>query len=349
MKHILWIILFLLLLSSCTVDQTVEEKREEAPSSVYEDKERIYLAGGCFWGTEAYFKKIPGILHTEVGYINGNTEETSYYSLSKTDHAEAVQVIYDKNVISLAEVLLHYHRTIDPISINQQGNDRGRQYRSGIYYEKDEDLSVIERVNELIQKDYTEPLAVEVEKMKNYSKAEEEHQDYLEKNPGGYCHVDLTTADKPLFSTENYTKPSDEELRQLLSPESYNITQNDGTEPPFSHEYDKLDEPGIYVDIVTGEPLFLSTDKYDAGCGWPSFTKPIVAKGLQYKQDDSHGMSRTEVRSKIGDSHLGHVFPDGPEDKGGMRYCINGASLRFVPLEKMDEEGYGELKVLLEP
>ena len=348
MKQIIFLLFLLLVLAGCQGEKEVETK-EEAPSTSYEKKQNIYLAGGCFWGTEAYFKQVPGVLSTEVGYINGNTEETSYGKLHKTEHAEALKLTYDANRISLAEVLLHYYRTIDPTSVNRQGNDVGRQYRTGIYYEDHKDLPVIEKINAFVQKNYDKALAVEVEAVKNYSSAEEEHQDYLEKNPNGYCHVDLNLAKEPLFSEKSYKKPSDEELKELLGEESYNVTQKNGTERPFSHAYDKLDEVGIYVDIVTGEPLFLSTDKYDAGCGWPSFTKPIEARKIQYKQDSSHGMNRTEVRSKIGDSHLGHVFNDGPKEKGGLRYCINGASLRFVPLEKMDEEGYGEYKILLEP
>lgn len=349
MKVFIIPLLLLLLVGGCSpAKESPSTATEEIPSSPYESPETIYLAGGCFWGTEAYFKQIPGILSTEAGYINGTTQETSYAELSKTDHAEAVKLRYDKNRISLAEVLLHYFRTIDPTSVNKQGGDQGRQYRTGIYYEDPKDLVVIDKVTAFVQKNYTKPLAVEVEEVKNYLPAEEVHQDYLEKNPGGYCHVDLGLAKEPLFSEKGYTKPSEEELRQLLDPETYAITQENATEAPFSHEYDTLEDPGIYVDVVSGEPLFLSTDKYDAGCGWPSFTKPIQSYAITYKEDSSHGMKRTEVRSSAGDSHLGHVFPDGPKEKGGMRFCINGASLRFVPLEKMDEEGYGEYKILLE-
>ena len=139
-----------------------------------------------------------------------------------------------------------------------------------------------------------------------------------------------------------------EELKKRLTPLQYEVTQNDATEPPFQNEYWDHEEEGIYVDIVSGEPLFSSRDKYDAGCGWPSFTKPIESDTITEHLDLSHGMIRTEVRSKIADSHLGHVFEDGPPDKGGLRYCINSAALRFIPKEDLEKEGYGEYKKLFE-
>lgn len=306
------------------------------------NKGEIYLAGGCFWGTEGYFSKVDGIVDTTVGYANGKTEDTNYQNIKSTDHTETVHIVYDKDKISLQEVLQHYFRIIDPTSVNKQGNDAGRQYRTGIYYLNDEDSLIVKEFIKSQQEKFDKPIAVEVEPLKNFVIAEEYHQDYLAKNPGGYCHVDLSLADEPLEKVEKkYKKPSDAVLREKLTDLQYRVTQNAGTERAFTSEYDKFDEPGIYVDIVTGEPLFSSRDKYDAGCGWPSFTKPID-ENVKYFKDSSHGMERVEVKSKSGDSHLGHVFNDGPKDKGGARYCINGASLRFVPLSEMEKEGYGE-------
>jgi len=172
------------------------------------------------------------------------------------------------------------------------------------------------------------------------------HQDYLKKNPGGYCHIDfsgLKAARQPKVNPALYKKPSGEEIKKSLSDIQYSVTQENGTEQPFSNEYSDNRRAGIYVDIVTGEPLFLSNDKYDSSCGWPSFTRPIDRDVIKEREDKSHFMLRTEVRSRVGDSHLGHVFNDGPKEKGGLRYCINSASLRFIPVEKMEEEGYGAL------
>lgn len=307
------------------------------------NKAEIHLAGGCFWGTEAYFQKIDGIVDTTVGYANGKTTDTDYQTIKATDHTETVEIVYDRDKISLQEILKHYFRIINPVSINKQGGDTGRQYRTGIYYLDFNDRLIIDEFIKAEQEKYTEKIAVEVDTLKNFVIAEEYHQDYLIKNPGGYCHVDLGLADEPLEKIENkkYEKPSDEVLKEKLTELQYNVTQNSATERPFTSEYDKFEEEGIYVDIVTGEPLFSSKDKYDAGCGWPSFTKPID-ENIKYIKDTSYGMERVEVKSKFGDSHLGHVFNDGPKEKGGSRYCINGASLRFIPISEMEKEGYGE-------
>lgn len=309
---------------------------------MHEVKKEIYLAGGCFWGVEGYFKQLDGILDTDVGYINGKSDTTSYYELKSSDHAEALHIKYDVSKISLAEILVHFFRVIDPTSLNKQGNDMGRQYRTGIYYTDKEDVKTVEAFLHSAQKRYSKPIVVEVEELKNFVVAEEYHQDYLAKNPGGYCHIDLDLAKKPLHKQEIFKKPSKEELLKKLTPIQFSVTQESATERPYTSEYDKFDKKGIYVDVVSGKPLFSSTDKFDAGCGWPSFSKPIVQGVISYENDSSHGMSRTEVRSSLADSHLGHVFDDGPKNKGGLRYCINGASLRFVPLEEMEKEGYSE-------
>ena len=303
----------------------------------------IYLAGGCFWGLEEYFSRIFGVLQTSVGYANGQVETTNYQLIKETDHAETVQVVYDEKVVSLREILLYYFRVIDPLSVNQQGNDRGRQYRTGIYYLEEADLPTINTVVREQELLIGRKIAVEVEKLRHYILAEDYHQDYLKKNPGGYCHIDVRDAEKPLIDAANYEKPSQAVLRENLSEESYRVTQEAATEAPFSNAYDQTFEEGIYVDITTGEPLFFAKDKFASGCGWPSFSSPISKELIHYYQDLSHGMERIEVRSRSGNAHLGHVFTDGPQELGGLRYCINSASLRFIAKDEMEEAGYGYL------
>lgn len=305
------------------------------------NKGEIYLAGGCFWGVEGYFKKIPGVLDTSVGYANGNTSDTNYEKIASTGHSETVKISYDNDKVSLQDILEYYFRVIDPISVNKQGNDVGSQYRTGIYYTNENDKLIIDEILRQKQENYEKKIAVETEPLKNFVLAEDYHQDYLDKNPDGYCHINISLANKPLDSKSNGINKDKNTLKDKLTEDQYKVTQENETEKAFSSEYDNFDEAGIYVDVVTGEPLFSSKDKYDAGCGWPSFAKPIDAN-IDYKDDKTYGMERVEVRSKKGDSHLGHVFNDGPKDKGGVRYCINGAALRFVPLSKMEEEGYGE-------
>ena len=303
----------------------------------------IYLAGGCFWGLEEYFSRVSGVLQTSVGYANGQVETTNYQLIKETDHAETVQVVYDEKVVSLREILLYYFRVIDPLSVNQQGNDRGRQYRTGIYYLEEVDLPTINTVVREQELLFGRKIAVEVEKLRHYILAEDFHQDYLKKNPGGYCHIDVRDAEKPLIDAANYEKPSQAVLRENLSEESYRVTQEAATEAPFSNAYDQTFEEGIYVDITTGEPLFFAKDKFASGCGWPSFSRPISKELIHYYQDLSHGMERIEVRSRSGNAHLGHVFTDGSQELGGLRYCINSASLRFIAKDEMEEAGYGYL------
>lgn len=302
----------------------------------------IYLAGGCFWGLEEYFSQIAGVVETSVGYANGQVETTNYQLLKQTDHAETVQIAYDEKTVGLRAILLYYFRVIDPFSVNQQGPDKGRQYRTGIYYTDETDLTIIEEVMaEQVAFFGGRPLAVEVEPLAHYIPAEEYHQDYLKKNPQGYCHIDVGQAAIPLIDAATYEKPEPAVLKETLTDLQYRVTQEAATERPFENEFWNSDQAGIYVDITTGEPLFLSTDKFDSGCGWPSFTKPISKEVANYYQDLSHGMNRIEVRSRAGRAHLGHVFDDGPRDKGGLRYCINSAALRFIPKEEMEEAGYG--------
>ncbi len=306
----------------------------------------IHLAGGCFWGLEAYFQRIPGVVDAVSGYANGDTANPSYEDVIRgSGHAETVRVRYDSDRLSLDDLLTYYFRVIDPTSLNRQGNDRGRQYRTGIYYEDPAEAPVIAAALAREQAKYKAPLVVENLPLANFYPAEEYHQDYLAKNPNGYCHIDIRKADEPLppkTGPTPFVKPDADALRRQLSAEQYRITQEQGTERAFSHAYDQLFEPGIYVDVVSGEALFGSRDKYSSGCGWPSFTRPLAADVLRERADHSFNMERTEVRSARADSHLGHVFPDGPKDRGGLRYCINGAALRFIPRAEMAAAGYGQ-------
>lgn len=317
-------------------------------------KKEIYLAGGCFWGTEKYLQNIPGILATEVGYANGNTVNPTYEEVcyNHTGHAETVKVEYDDDRIGLPYLLELYYDVINPISVNRQGGDVGTQYRTGIYYVDDSDeVMILDSIHEL-QKKYKEKIAIEVKPLINYYKAEEYHQKYLDKNPNGYCHIGVDKFEKAKMAVDTsrrFVKKPLEELKKTLTDLQFAVTQNSATEPPFQNEYFDQFEEGIYVDITTGEPLFMSDDKFESGCGWPSFSKPIDFNLIANIMDKSHGMVRTEVRSKNGDAHLGHVFEDGPIDRGGLRYCINSASLRFIPKEQMEREGYGEyLKLFLD-
>ena len=310
----------------------------------------IYLAGGCFWGVEGYFKRIEGVKDTTCGYANGRTENPSYEDVCRHDtgHAETVKVDFDDEVISFEDLLIYYFRIIDPVSVNKQGNDVGTQYRTGIYYTDESQLPVIKAAIEREQRKYNEKIAVEVLPIENFYTAEEYHQDYLDKNPNGYCHINLGLAYEPIVRSEKYKRKNDDELKENLTPLQYDVTVNAATERPFDNEFNSNFERGIYVDITSGEPLFFSTDKFESGCGWPSFSKPIQKDLVKYSEDLSLGRRRIEVRSNVADAHLGHVFDDGPSELGGLRYCINSAALHFIPLGKMDEEGYGYLKKYVE-
>ncbi|PKM74403.1 MAG: peptide-methionine (R)-S-oxide reductase [Firmicutes bacterium HGW-Firmicutes-16] len=306
----------------------------------------LYLAGGCYWGTEHFLKQIDGVRETQVGFANGNTENPTYEDVCKrgTGHAETVRVLYDKMLAPLEFILGLYYKTIDPTSLNRQGNDRGTQYRTGIYYTDEADAPVIKKSVAELENRLGKPVAIEVTQLINFFPAEEYHQEYLNKNPGGYCHIDpkLFELAKNARPASRFTNPDQAALKKLLTPLQFDVTQNAATERPFANEYFNKFEDGIYVDVTTGEPLFVSADKFESGCGWPSFSKPIGRELLDEHTDKTHGMHRTEVRSKKGNAHLGHVFEDGPREKGGLRYCINSASLKFIPKNLMEKEGYGD-------
>jgi len=317
------------------------------------DLREIWLAGGCFWGVGAFISRLPGVAGVSVGYANGRTENPTYRDVCshRTGFAETAQIYYDPALISLKSLLEEYFRIIDPTSLNCQGHDCGDQYRTGIYYRDPADLPVIQAVLAAEQKKYDRPVVTEVETLRNFYPAEEEHQNYLEKNPGGYCHVNLgllSGAAKPSLEPERYRCPDDAELKYRLTPLQYQVVRQNQTERPFTGENWDRAEPGLYVDVVTGEPLFTSQAKFDSGCGWPSFTQPVDPAVLRERRDVSHGLDRIEIRSRAGDSHLGHVFADGPAAAGGRRYCINSAALRFIPLAAMAGAGYADLISLVD-
>lgn len=307
----------------------------------------IYIAGGCFWGTAYLFSLVPGVTQTVAGYANSIIENPTYQQVctGRTDAAETVKITYDSDSVGLSDLLHLYFKSIDPTSVNRQGGDVGTQYRTGIYYTDPSDLPVIEAAVATLQRRLKDKVAIEVKPLENFYPAEEYHQDYLYKNPGGYCHVNpaLFAEARMVGKRGGAGKSVDKEaLRKRLTPLQWEVTQNGATERPFTNEYNHEFRRGIYVDITDGTPLFISTDKYDSGCGWPAFSRPIDDSLITEHTDTSYGRIRTEVRSAESGAHLGHVFNDGPAEKGGLRYCINSASLRFIPLERMEAEGYGE-------
>ncbi len=261
-KYIVLMLLGIISFMGCDHKET--EKREGINLTFRKNIQNIrsiYLAGGCFWGVEGYFQRINGVVDTDTGYANGNTESTSYEKIAYTGHAETVKVDYDISLISLEEILLHYFRIIDPVSLNKQGNDIGRQYRTGVYYTDNKDLPVIEKIF-THEKGIYGDLAVEQMKLENFIKAEEYHQDYLQKNPRGYCHINLHRAEDPLFE-KTYANPEEDRLKETLDKMSYSVLRENATERPGSSELNSEYRRGIYVDKITGEPLFASNDKFD--------------------------------------------------------------------------------------
>ncbi len=309
----------------------------------------IYLAGGCFWGMEKLMQSIPGVLDAVSGYANGSGEADATYKTvctGRTGFRETVRVTYDPFRVSLDRLLFAYFEVIDPTAVNKQGHDTGTQYQAGVYYADTESQATVERIF-AIERARTPHFAVEMGPLKNFFPAEEYHQDYLDKNPGGYCHIpfaDIARLSKSTIDAGRYARPREERISSGLTPEQYAVTQKSATEPPFTSEFYKGTAKGLYVDVVTGEPLFTSEDKYASSCGWPAFAKPVESSVVVAREDWSHGMHRVEVRSRAGNSHLGHVFEGDSESPSGTRYCINGAALRFVPYDALDAQGYGYLK-----
>ena len=327
---------------------------EDAPATAV-------FAGGCFWSMQAAFEKVYGVISVQSGYTGGTGRNPTYETYASQGHVEAVQVLYDPSRVSYNDLLDAYWRHTDPTDGKGQFVDQGPQYRPIIFWLDDGQRRAAESSKAALQKSgrFKAPIVTEILKAEAFHPAEQYHQDYAMKNPAAYEQYRMNSGRDQLFvkywgptalmdpaapptaRDGNYRKPGEDQLKKMLNPMQFDVTQNEGTEPPFNNEYWNNHKAGIYVDIVSGEPLFSSTDKFESGTGWPSFTRPLAPNNIVEKTDRTFGMVRTEVKSRYARSHLGHLFDDGPPPTG-LRYCMDSASLRFVPVADMQKEGYGQ-------
>jgi len=317
--------------------------------------EKATLAGGCFWCLEADLEKLDGVISAVSGYAGGKEKDPTYKNVSAgiTGHREVVEVIFDSSNLSYEQLLDFFWRRHNPTDDGGQFADRGNQYRPAIFYHNEKQKEeAFKSKNTLIKSgNFKDPITTQILPAGHFYPAEDYHQNYGSKNPMDY-KLYRQGSGRDAFLEQSwgeigkeriYNKPSDKQIRDKLTDIQYRVTQKEATEPPYKNEHWDNKAPGIYVDVVSGEPLFASLDKFNSGSGWPSFTKPLARNNIVEKVDIRLGLPRVEVRSKQGDSHLGHVFKDGPMDKGGLRYCVNSAALKFIPVKEMEKEGFGEL------